>query len=195
MSPHVRRPSAVRRVLGSVYHSALNLPDRMLHRRRHRVVGQRLASGKRPREILVVCYGNVCRSPYMQAVLKRALPDVAVRSAGFFGSDREVPAISMSLSARRGIDLTNFRSRPITQSMINGADLVIVMDANQERQIRRFFPSNRAQVVVAGDLDPDFDSSRAIADPLNRPSEVFESSFNRLDRCASTLVKLLPGPT
>ena len=185
------RPSTVRRVLKSAYHSVRNLPDRVLHRRRHREVRQRLSRRQRPREILVVCYGNVCRSPYLQAVLQRALPDLAVKSAGFFGSDRAVPEISVALGAKRGLDLSRYRSRPLTQSTVSSADLLIVMDSDQARQIGRLFPRNRAPIVVAGDLDPKFESSRAITDPWNRSCDVFESSFNRLDRCAATLVSIL----
>ena len=188
------RPSRVRQILKLAYRSTRNLPDRILHRRRHREVRERLSGGQRPRRILVVCHGNNCRSPYLQAVLQRALPDLAVNSAGLFGSDRTVPEISVALSAKRGLDLSRYRSRPLTQSTVGSADLVIVMDSDQARQIGLLFPRNRVPIVVAGDLDPKFDSSRAITDPWNRSSDVFESSFNRLDRCAATLISILQRP-
>jgi len=186
--------SKVRRILKSTYHSARNLPDRMLHRRRHHELRQWVTRIPRPREILVVCYGNVCRSPYLEAVLQRSLPDVTVRSAGFFGSDRAVPPVSLAVSAKRGLDLSKHRSRPLTQSTIGGADLIIVMDPQQARQIRSLFPRNCAPILVAADLDWEFDSSREITDPWNQSTEVFESSFNRLDRCAATLVGVLQQP-
>lgn len=183
--------SGVGQIFKSAFSSTRNLPDRILHRRRHREVRDRLSRMQRPREILVVCHANVCRSPYLQAVLQRALPDVAVKSAGFVGSDRAVPEISLAVSAKRGFDLSLYRSRPLIQSTVRSADLVIVMDSNQARQIGMLFPGNRAPMVVAGDLDPQFDSSRAITDPWNRSREAFEFSFNRLDRCAATLVRSL----
>ena len=130
----------------------------------------------------------------MQAVLQRALPDLAVTSAGFVGSDRPVPEIPIALSAKRGLDLSRYRSRPIAQSMVGDADLVIVMDPDQARQIWRGFRIERARIVIAGDLDPRFEASRAIRDPWNLSSEVFESSFDRLDRCAATLVSVLRHP-
>jgi protein-tyrosine phosphatase len=180
-----------REVLKRAYHATRNMPDRLLHRRRHLAVQRHLSRAQRPGKILVVCHGNVCRSPYLQAVLQRALPELAVVSAGFFGSDRPVPQISAALSAKRGLDLSRFRSRPLTQSAVGGADLVIVMDSEQARELARRFPVNRARIVIAGDLDPKFDASRAIIDPWNQSSDVFEASFNRLDRCASTLVSVL----
>jgi len=141
--------------------------------------------------ILVVCHGNVCRSPYMQAVLQRALPESEVTSAGFFGSDRAVPQVSVTISAKRGFDLSRYRSRPLTAATVNGSDLVIVMDSDQAREIVTRFRINSARIVIAGDLDPRFDQSRAIKDPWNQSSEVFEASFDRLDRCAAVLVGIL----
>jgi protein-tyrosine phosphatase len=175
------------------YEATRNLPDRVLHSRRHLGVQRRLSRAPRPRQILVVCYGNVCRSPYLQAVLQRELPDVGVTSAGFFGIDRTVPEISATISAKRGLDLSRHRSRPLTQSAVGSADLVIVMDSYQERELTRTFPMNRSRIVIAGDLDPRFEVTRSIADPWGKSSDVFQSSFDRLDRCAATLVRILRG--
>jgi protein-tyrosine phosphatase len=183
-----------RRVLKRAYDATRNLPDRVLHRRRHLAVQGRLSRGQRPRKILVVCHGNVCRSPYLQAVLQRALPELAVKSAGFFGAGRPVPQLSVVLSAERGLDLSRYRSRPLTRSTVGNADLVIVMDSFQARQLARSFPIDRARIVVAGDLDPLFGASRSITDPWNQSSDVFASSFDRLDRCAATLVSILQRP-
>jgi protein-tyrosine-phosphatase len=183
----------MRTVLKAVYHSVLNLPDRLLHPRRHYVVCRRLSRMRRPRSILVVCHGNVCRSPYLHAVLQRAFSDVAVSSAGFIGRDRAVPGLSLEVSARRGIDLSRFRSRVLTLANVQWADLIIVMDAGQARYVERVFLVRPEKVVVAGDLDPEASPTRAIRDPWMQSVNVFESSFDRLDRCAATLVSVLNG--
>jgi protein-tyrosine phosphatase len=186
-----RKTSGTRRIFKHAYRAARALPDRALHQRRYQGVLQHLSRGQRPRTILVVCHGNICRSPYLQAVLQRSLPDLSVASAGFFGSDRGVPEIAVALGAERGLDLSGYRSRPLTRSTVNGADLVVVMDAEQARHLTRMFPINRARIIVAGDLDPQSGASRGIADPWGRSRDVFESSFDRLDRCAATLVSTL----
>lgn len=135
----------------------------------------------------MVCYGNVCRSPYMQAVLNRELPNVITLSAGFVGSGRQVPDASAAISARRGLDLSQFRSSPLTPTVVNTADMVIVMDNNQARELMARYPITRRRIIVAGDLDPVFDATRGIRDPWNQASEVFEACFDRLDRCVETL--------
>ena len=185
------RSSTVRQIAKRAYHALRNLPDRLLHRRRHDEVRARLSKVHGPRKILVVCYGNVCRSPYLEAVLRRALPKTEVSSAGFVGADRAVPDVSLAISAKRGLDLSRFRSRPLVPAVVTGSDLIIVMDARQAQEIAARFPVNRARIVIAGDLDPKFEQTRAIRDPWNQPSDVFEASFDRLDRCAAVLVSVL----
>jgi protein-tyrosine phosphatase len=124
-------------------------------------------------------------------VLQRSLPDVSVSSAGFAGSDRPVAEISVTVSAQRGLDLSRYRSRPITQSKVSDADLLIVMDPAQAREIGRMFRVNRDRIVIASDLAPMFEASREIRDPWKQSIEVFTSTFDRLDRCAVALVEAL----
>ena len=176
---------------GSIYDAMRNLADRMLHAKRHRAVRSRLSHLPRPRNILVVCYGNVCRSPYLEAVLTRALPDIRVSSAGFVGPGRSVPEFAIAVSAQRGFDLSSFRSRPLVPATTRNADLVVVMDARQARHMALFVGVPAERIIVAGDLDPVPSPTRAIEDPWQQPLEVFVTSFNRLDRCGATLTRIL----
>ena len=173
------------------YRTVRSFPDRMLHRRRHSNVRRRLISLGRPQSIVVVCLGNVCRSPYLCAVLQRLLPDVSVSSAGFIGPNRSVPLLSLEVSRRRGIDLSHFRSKLLTSQMARGADLIIVMDVSQAKRIVREFGINPARIAVAGDLDPSRAPTRTVTDPWMQAPDVFESTFARLDRCAETVASAL----
>jgi len=119
--------------------------------------------------------------------LQRALPDIAVSSAGFIGRGRPVPILSLEVSARRGIDLSGFRSTALTPENVRQADMIIVMERDQARYVRRVFHVSPHRLFIAGDLDPETGSTRAIRDPWMQSVHVFESSFDRLDRCASTL--------
>jgi protein-tyrosine phosphatase len=177
--------------LKSVYLAAKHLPDRVLHRRRREDARRRVVQAGRVQNILVVCYGNVCRSPYLEAVLRRGLPTMNVVSAGFVGPGRPVPENSLLLAGQRGLNLAEFRSRAISRVNPAGYDLVIVMDSNQARYLTETFGVWPARIVVAGDLDPMPGARRAIHDPWGQSIEVFGSTFDRLDRCAATLISLL----
>ena len=182
-----RRPTGARRA----YRLARHLPDRLLHRRRNRTLLRKLSESPRPKTILVVCHGNVCRSPYLQAVLQRDLPNVRVTSAGFLAGGRRVPDIARELSEKRGLDVSRFRSTSLNADVVREAELIVVMDENQASGLATRYADATARIVVAGDLDPIFEHTRAIRDPWNQASEVFEEAFNRLDRCAHSLVNAL----
>lgn len=151
----------------------------------------RLRGAAPMRSILVVCHGNICRSPYLEAVLKRALPDLQVASAGLIGPGRPVPVHGRAVASRAGLDLSPHRSRMLSGEVLSQADMVIVMDARQARYVTNSlrFPADR--VWIAGDLDAETRAPRAIADPWDKPIEVFASSYARLDQCAATIVAIL----
>jgi protein-tyrosine phosphatase len=140
-----------------------------------------------------VCYGNICRSPYLAAVLDHALPDVAVSSAGFVGAGRPVPPHSHTVAARRGLELRDHRSRTLSRELATGADLVVVMDARQAASLVSGYGVSRGRIVIAGDLDTAAGTTRAIMDPWRKDLVEFEASFARLDRCAESLVTSITG--
>src|SRR5689334_253658 len=84
--------------------------------------------------VLVVCTGNICRSPYMEyslrAQFERAgLTDVSVASAG----TRAVPSSGMAplmaaLLEDEGFDASGFSTRQLTRSLIADADIVLTAE-------------------------------------------------------------------
>ncbi|HKB47786.1 MAG TPA: hypothetical protein VKC57_08820, partial [Ktedonobacterales bacterium] len=110
-------------------------PDRLLHplRRRRALAALRRRSG--PAAVLVVCHGNICRSPFAAGLLSRTLgpAGMLVASAGFVGPGRVVPAEGSIAAARRGIDLSEHRSHLLTPVLAAEAQVIIVMDMRQQR--------------------------------------------------------------
>ena len=182
-----------RRLVGRAWRATRLAVDQVLAPTRRKRAARALASRQRPKHILVVCHGNICRSPYLEAALRRRLPEARVWSAGFVGPGRSVPAESRAVAGRRGLDLSAHRSQLLSDEVVQPADLVIVMDQYQATAIRRAFALSPEQVIHAGDLDPMNGLSRTIIDPWRQSEEVFETCFERLDRCAAELVRLLPA--
>ena len=189
----MRPVDALRRRAGKLRGNLRRGRDRVLHPMRFARARARLRQMPRPRTILVVCHGNICRSPYLAAVLQRSLPDVRVTSAGFVGPDRGVPSHGLTAAGRRGISLGEHRSRLLSAEIARAAELAIVMDQRQARGLlRQGIPAER--IVVAGDLDPEPSDQRTIDDPWGRDLDAFAMSYARLDRCALTLVESLQPP-
>ena len=147
------------------------------------------------RRVLVVCHGNICRSPYAAALARRLLPPtVAVESAGFIGPDRPSPPEAVEVAAERGIDLGEHRSQLIDFEHVREVDLVIVMDTVQRRRLLSARPELRGRVVLLGDLDPGPVAARTVPDPVEQPAEVFRACYDRIDRCVGALAALCHAP-
>ncbi|MEX0948094.1 MAG: hypothetical protein WEE69_14785 [Acidimicrobiia bacterium] len=82
-----------------------------------------------PFEILLICTGNICRSVMAQSMLeaRAAAFSVEVRlvSAGLTAEGVAPPRHAVALMRKRGLDITGHRSRRLTATMIDEADLVL----------------------------------------------------------------------
>jgi protein-tyrosine phosphatase len=182
----------VRRVARWLRH----LPDRWMHPLRRRRAVQALLRRERPKGSLVICHGNICRSPYAAAVLQRRLEAMGgsamrVESAGFIAPGRPPPAMALEVAASRGYDLATHRSQLIGETGPPVHDVILVMTAAQRRQVRRHPVTGRATVLLLGDFDPAPIATRSIVDPVDRPRPFFEAIYDRIDRCAATVVALV----
>lgn len=171
-----------------------NVPSSRLHARRRRAAQLRLES-VRPRSVLFVCHGNICRSPFAAAAFLRSCPapianSIIVASAGFIGPDRPPPSKALAAASRRGVDISAHRSALVTLDAVQTSDLVVVMSEDQEREIQtRVAPST--VVLILGDLDPLPASRRTIVDPWGAPDATFDASYDRIERCVRELARII----
>ena len=174
-------------------------PERLLHPWRHRLARGRMIEAGATETVLVMCYGNICRSPYAAAKLRRLLRErgdqaVRVDSAGFVGPHRESPPEAMDEASARGLDLRRHRSRVISAESAQRAGLIVVMEPGQAREVHRRFGIPVERLLVLGDLDPEPIRTRVILDPVLKPRAVFAECYDRIDRCLAVMVDLVWKP-
>lgn len=105
----------------------------------------------RRRSVLFLCYGNICRSPLAGALAEDQMPGIEVASAGFHERDaRPSPDFMQSVATQVGTDLSAHSSRRVTRSMIDDADVVVVMDRRNYRQLKEEFPEAIKKTVFLG---------------------------------------------
>lgn len=175
---------------------ARRAPERLLHPVRRRAAVAEARARPAPRTLLVLCHGNICRSPFAEAALRRLLGSagVTVESAGLFGPDRAPPPAALEAARRHGVDLAAHRSRVLTSFLARRADLIIVMDQAQRRAVCSRFGRSPQDVFLLGDFDPAPIDRREVRDPVDQPVAVFAQVYDRIVRCAETLAAALVSP-
>ena len=142
------------------------------------------------RDILVVCVGNICRSPMAEAVLRHALrgqEEMTVASAGL-GALVDWPASkhAVDLMSERGLDITGHKARQLTPDLISGADLILVMEPSHKKAIEAKDPSARGKVFKLGEWN-----KKTIDDPYRMPKFIFEIVLHDIDQCVDHWVERL----
>jgi protein-tyrosine phosphatase len=140
------------------------------------------ASPARPtRRVLLVCAGNICRSPTAEAVLRRLGSDhpsvtLEVRSRGThdWNAGRRAHPAMTRIAAARGYDLSRHTAAQVTADDLAWADDILVMDDENLRQLAGGHPrlagAGRLRLLDPGGI-PDpwlVDDDPAYADALDR---------------------------
>lgn len=80
-------------------------------------------------KILIVCAGNICRSPIAEGLLKQSLPDHFIASAGIAALvDHPADDKAIRVAQVHGLDLSAHKAKQLTPQMCLFADLILVME-------------------------------------------------------------------
>jgi len=99
--------------------------------------------------ILVICYGNIYRSALAKAVIDKETHHFDIKSAGFHKKEnRNAGEEFITLSNNDGYNLNEHKSKRINKDLINWAQLIIVMDYNNQSLLQKFAPSDSFKAVL-----------------------------------------------
>lgn len=138
--------------------------------------------------VLVVCTGNICRSPMAERILKKMLPDKIVRSAGVGALvDHGADPMAIKVSLENGVSLTGHLGTQFTSSLSREYDLILVMDKSHLQQVSRIAPHARGKTMLLGH----WIGNKEIPDPYKQSKEAFEFVYQLIDEaCLSWIDKL-----
>ena len=137
--------------------------------------------------ILVVCDGNICRSPTAAAMLARDTGK-AVTSAGLVALvDHEMDATAREVAAQHGLQCPPHSARKLTRDMCREADMVLVMEARQWDRIAAMAPEVSGKAFLLGK----WMDNQEIPDPYKRSREVYEQAYEMMAKAIAAWVKRL----
>lgn len=131
--------------------------------------------------ILVVCTGNICRSPIGERLLRQQLPGKRITSAGIFGLEGSPADLSaQDVAWHHGISLEGHRARKLTRQLMRESDLILVMELAHLRFISAMAPELRGKSLLFGQ----WLEQQEIPDPYRKSREAFDYVFGLLGKAS-----------
>ena len=136
-------------------------------------------------KILLVCTGNICRSPLAAALLQRALTDrgiegMDVSSAGTGAWDgAPVSEGAYLVGLERGLDLSAHRARLLTRELVEEADLVLTMARHHRARVDEL--GGEGRVFVLGEYAGREGDEAEVSDPFGGDLEVYRDTCVELE--------------
>lgn len=140
--------------------------------------------------VLVVCAGNICRSPTAEYVLKSKLQgkSVAVSSAGLTALEgKPADAVAQQIAAQHNIDMSAHQGRQITSSLVAQNSVILVMEQRHINDLCARYPEARGKTFLLGKWIGD----KEIPDPYRQSQEAFKHVYELIDSACSAWQKYL----
>lgn len=127
--------------------------------------------------VLVVCTGNICRSPMGARLLQTRVPTIRVGSAGIYGLEGQgADPRATAICRQHGVSLNDHIARKLTISMLRQSDLILGMEREHLNRISAIAPEMRGKCLLFGRwLDV-----QEIPDPYGKSQEAFDYVFGLL---------------
>ena len=142
------------------------------------------------KNILVVCVGNICRSPTAELLLRNALApaDISVTSAGLSARVGEgVEASARQVLEDHGHNPEGFKARQLTPDIVNASDLILVMEKQHVNQVLKIASHARGKVFLLGK----WQSEREIQDPYRQGKAAFIHAHALIEDAVSSWAQRL----
>lgn len=140
--------------------------------------------------ILVICTGNICRSPIGERLLRKAMPNKKIDSAGvgaLVGHEADNSAVRVAKN--HGLSLEGHLGRQFSASLGRKYDLLLVMEQIHLEQVSRIAPEVRGKTMLFGH----WLNGKEIPDPYRKSDEAFESVYQLIEQASQSWATRLIG--
>ncbi len=144
--------------------------------------------------VLFICTGNVCRSPMAETLFRELVKDrsdFTVSSAGVSAAPGQTASEhTAELLKARGIDLSDFRSRPVTKEILRQATHIFSMTQGHQQSLESLFPEETKgkSFLVCDFCEIDGVIGLDIPDPIGLGREAYEMTRAVLDAALPSLL-------
>ena len=150
---------------------------------------EKLISTTKPKKLLILCYGNIYRSPFVAGYLNGKLTnrEIIIRSAGTYPkSGRASPEQHIIMSRKFGVELGEHRSTIADKELLDWADWIVIMDIRNWEELEIYGDKVRNKIVWLGALLGK--NKIEIQDPYGKDKVEVEGILKKLQVCSDKLL-------
>jgi len=143
-------------------------------------------------KVLMVCLGNICRSPLAEGILKSKINSeiffVDSAGTGAWHSGSLPDKRSIAVAKKYDIDLTDQCARVFLPEDFDRFDHIYVMDQNNYKEVCRLAPNEKALEkvqLILNEIHPD--KNLEVPDPYYGGDDGFENVFKMLDEACEKI--------
>jgi len=145
--------------------------------------------------ILMVCLGNICRSPLAEGIMRSKLTsDYFIDSAGTGGwhAGEQPDKRSIAIAKSKGLDISNQKARQFKISDFTTFDHIFVMDNSNYKDVLALAPNDDAKAKVKLILNEIFPNENVdVPDPYYGGTDGFEKVYDMLEQACEEIAKKL----
>ncbi|MBW2600703.1 MAG: low molecular weight phosphotyrosine protein phosphatase [Deltaproteobacteria bacterium] len=151
----------------------------------------------RIQNILFVCTGNICRSPFAGALTNKllqgsGLEGVCANTAGLCVlPDNAATAMAARVASEYAIDLSDHKAKMVSKELLAWCDLVLVMEKSHKQEILESFPEASGKTLLLRHFARCGSRTRGIADPYGLRYESYRFCFLDIHDAISGLAEYL----
>lgn len=149
------------------------------------------------KNFLFVCLGNICRSPFAEGLFRELAAQkrptgLRARSAGLIAlPGNSATYMAQQVAAEHTVDLAGHQAQPVSQDLMDWADLILVMEKSHQDSLLNLYPETADKIQLIRHYARYGSRKRGIADPYGLDYEAYRFCFLDIEDAVTGLIESL----